>query len=282
MGGTVKQGRDVRGAVVAVTGGARGIGLAIATRLHQEGAIVAIGDVDETEAVSAARRLGLRVAHRLDVTDVHSFEGFLDVVEQELGPIDVLVNNAGIIAVGQAIDEPDAVTKRILAVNAYGPILGSKLAAGRMRRRGVGHVINIASASGLMPVPGIATYSATKHAIVGFTEAIRLENRSTGISFSAVLPSLTKTQMIDGVGRARGFKNIEPEDVAKAVADLIRRPKPRVVVPRSFGVVALAGRRFMPRPVYEVLERLLGAERVFQADVDVETRAAYVRRTETS
>jgi short-subunit dehydrogenase len=98
--------------------------------------------------------------------------------EEELGPIDVLVNNAGIIAVGQAIDEPDAVTKRILAVNAYGPILGSKLAAGRMRRRGVGHVINIASASGLMPVPGIATYSATKHAIVGLTEAIRLENRS--------------------------------------------------------------------------------------------------------
>ena len=135
----MKQGRDVRGAVVAVTGGARGIGLAIATRLHQEGAIVAIGDVDETEAIGAA--------HRLDVTDVQSFDGFLDVVEEELGPIDVLVNNAGIIAVGQAIDEPDAVTKRILAFNAYGPILGSKLAAGRMRRRGVGHAINIASAS---------------------------------------------------------------------------------------------------------------------------------------
>jgi NAD(P)-dependent dehydrogenase (short-subunit alcohol dehydrogenase family) len=268
--------------VVAVTGGARGIGLAIASHLHQQGAIVAIGDVDEAEAIGAAGRLGLRVARRLDVTDHQSFKDFLDFVEEELGPVQVLVNNAGIIAVGSAIDEPDDVTKRVLAVNAYGPILGSKLAAARMRRRGSGHVINIASASGLMPVPGIATYSATKHAIVGFTEAIRLENRASGVSFSAVLPSLTKTQMIDGVGRARGFRNLEPEDVAKTVAELVRRPRPRVVVPRSFGAVALAGRRFMPRPVYELIERALGAERVFQADVDVVRRAAYVERTGTA
>lgn len=235
--GIVDQSRDIRGKVVAITGGARGIGLAIATRLQQQGANVAIGDVDEAEAIETGRRLGLRLACRLDVT------------------------------------------KRILDVNAYGPILGSKLAAARMHPRGRGHVINIASASGLMPVPGIATYSATKHAVLGFTEAIRLENRTSGIQFSAVLRSLTATQMIDGVGLAKGFKNIQPDDVAKVVADLIRRPKPRVVVPRSFGIVALAGRRFMPRPASEVLERVLGAERVFQDDVDVARRTEYEKRT---
>ncbi|MET0474601.1 MAG: SDR family oxidoreductase [Mycobacterium sp.] len=278
----MRDNRGIRGKVVAVTGGARGIGLAIATVLRREGAKVAIGDVDEAEAIEVQRRLGLPLARGLDVTDRESFRSFLDAVESDVGPLDILVNNAGIIAVGPAIDEPDEVTRRVLAVNAYGPILGSKLAAERMRGRGRGHVINIASASSVMPVPGIATYSATKHAVLGFTDAIRLENRDTGIDFSAVLPSLVNTQMIDGVGRANGFKNIQPDDVAQAVAGLIRRPKPRVVVPRAFGIVGLAGRKFMPLPVCEALERRLGAERVFQGDVDVTKRADYANRTGTS
>ena len=224
----------------------------------------------------------MRDALALNVTDRDSFTSFLDAVEEGVGPLDVLVNNAGIIAVGPAIDEPDDVTRKVLDVNAYGPILGTKLAAARMRGRGRGHVINIASAGAVMPVPGIATYTATKHAILGFTEAIRLENRRSGIHFSLVLPALTNTQMIDGVGRAKGYRNNEPEDVARAVAELIRRPKARAVVPRTFGTVALAGRRFLPRPVYEALERGLGAERVFQGDVDAAKRTTYARRTGTS
>jgi NAD(P)-dependent dehydrogenase (short-subunit alcohol dehydrogenase family) len=273
--------RRVDGKVVAITGGARGIGLAIATLLHQQGATVAIGDVDETKATEAGRRWGLGLVCALDVSDRQSFLGFLDTVERQLGLIDVMINNAGIISVGQAIDEPDDVTRRILDVNAYGAMLGTKLAAARMRPRGSGHIINIASTSAVMPVPGIATYSATKHAVLGFSDAMRLENRRSGIHFSVVLPALTNTQMIDGVGHARGFKNIQPEDVAKTVAALIRQPRPRVVVPRSFGILALTGRKFLPQPVYEALERALGAERVFQDDVIPERRADYAKRSGT-
>ena len=273
--------RRVDGKVVAITGGARGIGLAIAALLRQTGATVAIGDVDENQATEAGRRWGLGLVCALDVTDRQSFLGFLDTVERQLGPIDVMINNAGVISVGQAIDEPDAVTHRVMDVNAYGVILGTKLAAARMRPRGRGHIINIASTSAVMPVPGIATYSATKHAVLGFTDAMRLENRRSGIHFSVVLPALTNTQMIDGVGHARGFKNIQPEDVAKAVAALISRPRPRVVVPKSFGILALAGRKFLPQPVYEALERGLGAERVFQDDVIPERRADYAKRSGT-
>jgi short-subunit dehydrogenase len=218
----------------------------------------------------------------LDVTDGQSFTDFLDTVEERLGPIDVLVNNAGIISVGGAVDEPDTVTTQVPAVNAYGVILGTKLATKRMIVRGRGHIINIASTSAVMPVPGVAIYSATKHAVLGFTDAIRLENRSSGVHFSTVLPALTNTEMIAGVGRAKGFKNIEPEDVANAVARLIVSPKSRVVVPKSFGILALSGRRFMPQRVYESLERVLGAERVFMADVDVEQRKEYAKRTGTS
>ncbi|MGB3352167.1 MAG: SDR family oxidoreductase [Mycobacterium sp.] len=268
--------------VVAVTGGARGIGLAVATLLHRRGARVAIGDIDGTAADVAAQRLGFSAAATLDVRDPQSFRSFLDGVEEQVGPIDVLVNNAGIIAVGPAIDEKDEITRRVLDINLFGVMIGTKLAAARMRTRGSGHVINIASTSAVMPVPGIATYSATKHAVLGFTDAVRLENRRSGIHFSAVLPALTNTEMIAGVGRARLIKNIEPSDVAEAVCALIRKPRGRVVVPRSFGLIALAGRRLLPQRIYEAVERSLGAERVFQDDVDNSRRTSYQDRTETS
>jgi len=268
--------------VVAITGGARGIGLAIATMLHRRGARVAIGDIDGAAADIAGSRLGLGAVATLDVTDPRSFESLLDVVEQRMGSIDVLVNNAGIISVGPAIDETDDITRRVLEVNLFGVMIGTKLAAARMRTRRSGHIINIASTSAVMPVPGIATYSATKHAVLGFTDAIRLENRRSGIHFSTVLPALTNTEMIAGVGHARGIKNIEPSDVAQAVYHLIEKPRSRVVVPRSFGVIALTGRRFLPQPIYEAVERALGAERVFQGDVDNTRRTTYTDRTATS
>ena len=103
---------SVAGNTVAVTGGARGIGLAIATALHSMGAKVAIGDIDEAAVKDAGSRLGLRVCRGLDVTDRQSFTEFLDNVEDQLGPIDVLVNNAGLIAVGNAVDEDEAVSRR--------------------------------------------------------------------------------------------------------------------------------------------------------------------------
>lgn len=270
----------VAGKIVAVTGGARGIGLATARALQDAGATVAIGDVDDAAATEAADRLGLELSRRLDVTDRQSFTAFLDEVEDRLGPLDVLVNNAGLIAVGAAVEEADAITKRLLDVNVFGVMLGTKLAAQRMLPRRRGHVINIASVSSVLPTPGIATYSATKHAVLGFTDAVRVENRGRGVQFSAVLPTLTNTDMIAGVGHARGMKNAEPGDVARAVIGLIDKPRPRVVVPASMGAV-LSARRLLPQRWAEALSRTLGAERVFTA-VDAGQRTGYAKRAGTS
>jgi short-subunit dehydrogenase len=267
--------------VVAVTGGARGIGLATARVLHGLGAKVAIGDIDRTAVKESSSQLGLQVGRRLDVTDRRSFTDFLDAVEDRLGTLDVLVNNAGVIAVGSAVDEADAATQRLLDVNIFGVILGTKLAAQRMLARGHGHVINIASVASVLPVEGTATYCATKHAVLGYTDAVRMENRGSGVHFSAILPVLVNTDMIAGAGHARGFKNVEPEDVARAVAGVIVKPKPRVFVPRSFGVV-MSTQRYLPQRVSEAIGRALGTGRVFTSDVEVEKRKGYARRTGTS
>jgi short-subunit dehydrogenase len=267
--------------VIAITGGARGIGLATATLLHGLGAKVAIGDIDRSAVREAGSQLGLEVGRRLDVTDRRSFTDFLDTVEAQLGPVDVLVNNAGVIAVGSAVDEADTTTQRLLNVNIYGVILGTRLAAKRMLPRGHGHIINIASLSSVLPTEGIATYCATKHAVLGYTDTIRMENRGSGVHFSAILPTLTNTEMIAGVGHTRGFKNAEPDDVARAIAGVIAKPKARVFVPRSLGV-AVATQRFMPRRVAEAMARASGKGRVFTSDVEVDKRTAYARRTGTS
>jgi NAD(P)-dependent dehydrogenase (short-subunit alcohol dehydrogenase family) len=252
----------VNGKVVVVTGGARGIGLATAKTLHGLGAKVAIGDVDEATVKETGADLDLGFYARLDVTDRQSFTTFLDDIERELGPIDVLINNAGICPAGGFLDEPDEITQRTIDINVFGVILGTKLAAERMVKRGEGHIINIASVGAVNAVPGIATYCATKHAVLGYTDTARLELRGTGVTASVVMPTLTNTSMIDGVASASGLKNAEPEDIAAGIVGLIAKPKPRLTVTRSAAALIGLSRR-LPLRVTEAVNRAMNADRIF-------------------
>ncbi|MCZ4077276.1 SDR family oxidoreductase [Rhodococcus sp. H36-A4] len=272
---------SLRGRVIAITGGARGIGFATATALTQLGAKVAIGDIDDVKLKESATELDLLSYSKLDVTDTESFEAFLDDVEAKLGPIDVLVNNAGIMPAGRIVDEPDAVTRRILDINVLGVITGSKLAARRMLPRGRGHVINIASLAGEIYTPGLATYCASKYAVVGFTDAARVEHRGTGIEFSAVLPSFVNTELTAGTKGIPGLKNAEPEDIARAIVSLIENPKPKVRVTKLVGALA-ASQKFFPRRIGEALNRALHTDKVFLDDVDITARQAYEERARHS
>lgn len=261
------------GRVVAITGGARGIGRAIAARLAASGAVVAIGDIDAAAATQTGQELGLPSALPLDVADPRSFEAFLDGVEETLGGIDVLINNAGIMPVGRFTEETDVITRRILDINLYGVLLGTKLVLPRMLARERGHVVNIASLAGENPTPGMATYCASKQAVLGFTETMRLEHRATGVRFSAVLPTFTETELISGTQAPLGLL-AQPEDVAAAVAKLIARPRRRVTVTRAAGILATFT-KLTPRPIGEYLARSLGVHRAFTDDVDRDARRGY-------
>jgi NAD(P)-dependent dehydrogenase (short-subunit alcohol dehydrogenase family) len=271
----------LRDRVVAVTGGARGIGYATAKRLLELGAKVSIGDIDESRLLAAADELGIEVAARLDVTDPASFRAFYETVTGRLGTPDALVNNAGIMPVGPTLEEPDEVARRMVDINLHGVITGTKLALDSMLPRRSGHIINIASMAGEAFVPGAATYGATKAAVISFTEAVRLEHRTSGVDVSLVLPTFTNTELVTGTAGPRGLRNAEPEEIAEAIVSLLQHPRPRAYVTKSAGRV-LRAQRFLPRVVSEGLARSLGGEQMFLTGVDRAKRRAYEDRARKS
>lgn len=227
---------------MAVTGGARGIGREIAAALAAEGARVAIGDRDLAAALAAVGELtgdlnGDITAFELDVTDTASFSAFLTAVEDRWGPIDVLVNNAGVMWVGPFETEPDAAVARQVEVNLHGVIRGVQLVAPTMRERGHGQIVTIASGASKLAPAGEATYAATKHAVYGYLNAVRTELHGSGVQLSVIMPGVVETEL--AVGTATGpVRRLSPTDVATAVLDIVRRPRFEVALPRRLGLVA--------------------------------------------
>jgi NAD(P)-dependent dehydrogenase (short-subunit alcohol dehydrogenase family) len=278
-----KQPRILAGQTAAITGGARGIGRATAQAFLRQGMRVAIGDVDLQAAQQTASELGgSTVALGLDVTERESFSTFLDRVEEQLGPLDVLVNNAGIMPLGRFIDEDDLTTRRMIDINLNGVILGMKLALTRMVSRDRGHIVNIASQAGKFGSPGGATYSATKHAVVGLSEAVRGELRLMGaqIDLSYVMPYVVNTELGGGLGEARGLHNLEPFEVADAIVEALQYGIVEVWVPKSAKRTYQLG-TLLPRSLAEGMGRAMKADRVL-ADADVTARRDYELRAARS
>lgn len=229
---------NLDGAVVAVTGGARGIGLAITEAMLAAGARVSIGDVDVELAKKEAKRLGVH-AEKLDVRNRESFAAFLESTRRALGPIDVLVNNAGIMPLGAFVDEDPALADAQIDINFRGVIYGMQLALPEMLSRGRGHIVNIASIAGIFALPGGAIYSGTKYAVVGMTEAVAAENRDSGVHFTAIMPSKVTTELSSGTDDiSNGLPVVSPQEVAAAVVNAIRKPRLMVAVPDYMRSVA--------------------------------------------
>jgi NAD(P)-dependent dehydrogenase (short-subunit alcohol dehydrogenase family) len=273
-----KQPRSLTGKVAVITGGGRGIGKALAHALAREGARVAIGDLDREAAESAAAEVG-GLGLPLDVTDLPGFTAFLDAVEEKLGPIDILVNNAGIMPITPLEQESPGSISRQLEINVRAVIHGTQEAMRRMRARGTGHIVNIASLAGKAGYPGLATYSATKHAVVGLSEAVRFELKGSGVEVSCVMPGIVNTELTTGMREAR-VKNLEPSQVADEIVDALKVPRFDVYVPRSTGSLFKVA-NLLPRRAREAFAHAMGADQV-ATDVDAAKRAAYEARAADS
>jgi NAD(P)-dependent dehydrogenase (short-subunit alcohol dehydrogenase family) len=217
--------------VALVTGGGRGIGRAIALRLAADGLAVAVAarsrdQVDDTAHAAGARALALM----LDVTDAASIAAALERTTRELGPVDVLVNNAGVAESAQFVKTEPDFWDRHFAVNVRGPYLLTRAVLPGMLERRWGRVINIASLAGLFGSPYVTAYTASKHALVGFTRALATEVSGKGVTVNALCPGFTATDIVWNGARnivARTGKSFD--DAVKALAEM--NPGRRLIEP---------------------------------------------------
>ena len=272
-----------------VTGGARGIGLAIARALLEQGSRVVIADVDTAaldEAVAALSAHGEVHGVELDVTDADAFHATVAQLESTHGALDILVNNAGIMRLGAFLERRPEEQDQQLDINLRGVMHGMRAALPAMKRRGRGHVVNIASTAGRVGLAHGAVYAASKHAVIGLTEAVHAEVVDDGIDLCYICPAPVQTDLIAGLKPMRWPPVCTPEQVAAAVIDAIRRRRVEVYVPRAARLAAMLP-SLLPRRAVALVARVLGADRVF-SEANPSERHSYEARlpggatTETS
>lgn len=231
---------DFHGRVAIVTGCSRGIGVALAQALARKGAHLSISarSADDLERVRAdLERLGVRaIATVGDITDEAHRRELVARTETELGPIDLLVNNAGIEDVRRFEATAPESLERVIDVNLMAPMLMTRAVVPAMLARRRGHVVNIASAAGKLGPPYMASYSASKHGLVGFTQSLHCEYRGSGVGFSVVCPAfVTDIGMYSrweaaGIRSSRLAGTCTPEQVVKATLRCIERNRPEATI----------------------------------------------------
>jgi NAD(P)-dependent dehydrogenase (short-subunit alcohol dehydrogenase family) len=216
------------GRVALVSGAARGIGQAIAVGLAERGARIVLGDLgDMSETSNLVAGTGQpTLPVRLDVSDPASIEAARSRVADELGRVDILVNNAGIFEAAAWDDLDFDLWKRVMAVDLNGPMLVCKAFLPLMRGRGWGRIVNLASATVAIASPVSIAYRTAKMGVIGFTRALSATLGDEGITINAILPSLTRTAMTEGLpqaivdaslGRQVIHRQAEPADIAGSV-----------------------------------------------------------------
>ncbi len=261
--------------VVLISGAARGIGLATARAFAKNGAQVVLCDLDAAVHEAASSIDGAR-GELLDVTQPEAWAAVVKRTETELGPIDVLVNNAGIMHLGPMLSQPATQDRQQIEVNLLGVLHGVRAALPKMIERGRGTVVNVASVAGHVAPPGAAVYAATKHAVVGLTEGLRLEIQGSGVHLVCVCPGPVNTELYAGAKRLSWPPLIEPADVAEAILVAVKKAKPEVFVPKV-SIIGSVLPRVLPRRLTAWIGRVMGVEAMF-LQVDQQARSGYIHR----
>jgi short-subunit dehydrogenase len=213
---------NLRGAVVVVTGASSGIGEATARALARRGSTVVVAARRFERLQELTARIddegGVAVPVRCDVARASDLEALARTVDDRLGRCDALVNNAGVPGGGRFEDASVEQIERVVRVNLLGVMLATRAFVPLMRRRGRGHIVNVASLAGRFAVPGASVYAATKYGVVGFTESL-IELRGAGITVTAILPGFVPTEAFSGRG-PRPFR-VGVDQVAAAIVGSI-------------------------------------------------------------
>jgi 2-hydroxycyclohexanecarboxyl-CoA dehydrogenase len=222
------------GKVAIVTGAAQGIGRAIATRLAEEGAKVAIADINDGAAAQTAQEIrasgGQALAVKLDVTRMEQTSAAVETVERELGPIDILVNNAGWDKVEPFVENTPETWERVIAINFRGPLNCCKAVLPGMQARGGGKIVTISSDAARVGSTGEAVYSGCKAGLIGFSKTLAREVARHNINVNVVCPGPTETallrsamadrpKVLEAMARSIPMRRLgQPQDLAGAVA----------------------------------------------------------------
>ncbi|MGP9590403.1 3-hydroxybutyrate dehydrogenase [Halomonas sp. AOP42-B2-16] len=202
--------------VVVITGAARGVGKAIAKVFCENGDHVAIFDLDREAGQATAEELGNCQAYAVDITDEEAVLVALERVSHQLGPVDVLVNNAGLQFISPIEEFPYEQWQKLLGVMLSGSFLMTKHVVEGMKQRGWGRIVNISSVHGLTASPYKSAYIAAKHGVIGLTRAVACETASQGVTVNAILPGAVDTELLrNQLGRIAEEEGCSPEQALK-------------------------------------------------------------------
>jgi short-subunit dehydrogenase len=229
---------QLRGGNALVTGAAGGIGGYIARALAAEGVNLVLSDLPEVSLDDLVSELrgGVTVESvPADLGDRDEAEGLIAAAEEALGPIDILVNNAGLEFAGPYLDRSRDEITALIEVNLIATMLLTRAALPGMLERGRGHVVNIASVAGKLPSRSLAAYAASKHGVIGFTHTLRAEYGGSPVGFSSICPGFVARagmygRISSGVEPPAPMRPVQPEQVAAAVVEAIRKDRAQTIV----------------------------------------------------
>lgn len=254
----------IDGRTILITGAASGIGRLMALKMARLGGRIVVWDINaqNLEKLAGELKLASSKAHATYVCDVSNRAQVYEMaakVKAEVGPVDILVNNAGVVSGRRFLEVPDERIEATMKVNAMAHFWTAKAFLPDMIERNSGHLVTIASAAGLVGVTGLADYSASKFAAVGFDESLRMELRKTpGVKTTVVCPFFIDTGMFAGVTtRFPWLLPILKEDlVAERIVGAVQSDKRRLVLPPIVNVLAPA--RLLPVTVFDAIAEYLG------------------------
>ena len=237
--------QELDGKVAVITGGGSGIGASLARACAAAGMRVVVVDVNEERAASVAAELpdGTAVARAVDVSDADAVQALADFAFDRFGAVHLLCNNAGVSPAGRIWDFTDDEWRWLLGVNVHGVANGIRSFVPRMIEQGEGHIVNTGSGASFVSTPRLGPYSATKHAIVGLSEALRYELDGTGIGVSVLVPAGVNTNIGDSMVRPSATDPDAIADDFTALTNAMDETSLAVIEPEVVAEVTLVGVR---------------------------------------